>query len=283
MGRTTELRAATWSEMFPVARTVPVDDMTGNTLTVDQSGTAAGYVLYTHRAGAATATIDAADQMDHCIEVKASYVIIRGLTLRSPKIHGIVLAKDAHDVVIEGCDISGWGRIDKDGWGIDYDSAIYSKYQPLTRVVIQRNRLHDPRSNSNSWQEFREGGERYHPKGPQAICFFESAGNHVFRYNEFTTDEKHYCNDIFGGGANRSLRGFPAPTPTFTVTTSRAAGTTGWSWKGAAVMSASGVTTLTVRWSRSPSPGCRSGRSTSSATSPASAVSVTQAGAASRF
>lgn len=208
-GPSTELRAATWSETFPVARTVPVDDMTGNALTVDQSGTAAGYVLYTHRAGAAAATIDAADQMDHCIEVKASYVIIRGLTLRSPKIHAIVLAKEAHDVVIEGCDISGWGRIDKDGWGIDYDSAIYSKYQPLTRVVIQRNRLHDPRSNSNSWQEFREGGERYHPKGPQAICFFESAGNHVFRYNEFTTDEKHYCNDIFGGGANRSLRGFP--------------------------------------------------------------------------
>ena len=208
-GPSTELKAATWSETFPVARTVPVDDMTGKTLTVDQSGTAAGYVLYTHRAGAATATIDAADQVDHCVEVKASYVIIRGLTLRSPKIHGIVLAKDAHDVVIEGCDISGWGRIDKDGWGIDYDSAIYSKYQPLTRVVIQRNRMHDPRSNSNSWQEFREGGERYHPKGPQAICFFESAGNHVFRYNEFTTDEKHYCNDIFGGGANRSLRGFP--------------------------------------------------------------------------
>jgi len=112
-------------------------------------------------------------------------------------------------VVIERCDISGWGRVDKDGWGIDYDSAIYSKSQPLTRVIIQRNRMHDPRSNSNSWQEFREGGERYHPKGPQGICFFDSAGNHVLRYNEFTTDDNHYCNDIFGGGNNRSLRGFP--------------------------------------------------------------------------
>jgi hypothetical protein len=105
-GPSTELRAATWSETFPVARTVPVDDMTGKTLTVDQSGTAAGYVLYTHRAGVAVATIDAADQMDHCLEVKASHVIIRGLTLRSPKIHGIVLGKDAHDVVIERCDIA---------------------------------------------------------------------------------------------------------------------------------------------------------------------------------
>ncbi|MCU0692801.1 MAG: hypothetical protein MUF54_15480 [Polyangiaceae bacterium] len=40
-------------------------------LVKSESGTAVGYVLYTHRAGAATATIDAADQMDHCIEVKA--------------------------------------------------------------------------------------------------------------------------------------------------------------------------------------------------------------------
>lgn len=154
------------------------------------------------------ATIDAADKADQCVEVKASHVVLRGLALRSPRKHGIVLGQGAHDVVIEGCDISDWGRVDKDGWGVDYDFAVYSKYEPLTRVVIQRNRMHDPRSNSNSWQEFREGGARYHPKGPQAICFFESAGNHVFCSNEFTTDENHYCNDIFGGGANRSLRGF---------------------------------------------------------------------------
>lgn len=31
-GPSTELRAATWSEAFPIARTVPVDDMTGTTI-----------------------------------------------------------------------------------------------------------------------------------------------------------------------------------------------------------------------------------------------------------
>jgi hypothetical protein len=208
-GPSAELKAATWSETFPIARTVHVEDMTGQTLTVDQSGTTAGYVLYTHREGTATATIDAADKADQCVQVNASYVVLRGLTLRSPRMHGVVLGKGAHDVVIENCDISGWGRVDKDGWGVDYDSAIYSKYEPLTRVIAQRNYLHHPRSNANCWQEFREGGERFHPKGPQGICFFESAGNHVFRYNDFMTDEHHYCNDIFGGGGNRSLRGFP--------------------------------------------------------------------------
>jgi hypothetical protein len=45
--------------------------------------------------------------------------------------------------------------------------------------------------------------------GPQCISFFDSAGNHVIRYNEFHTDARHYCNDIFGGGANFGTRGFP--------------------------------------------------------------------------
>jgi hypothetical protein len=208
-GPTAELKATTWRETFPIARTIEVEDAVGKTLRADQSGTAQGYVLYTHRSGAATATLDAADKVDQCVEVTASHVILRGLTLRSPRIHGIVLGDGSHDVIIEECDISGWGRVDKDGWGVDYDSAVYSRFRPLTRVIVQRNCLHDPRSNSNTWQEFREGGGKYHPMGPQGISFFDSAGNHVFRYNEFRTDDDHFANDVFGGGPNRSLRGFP--------------------------------------------------------------------------
>lgn len=209
-GSSAELKATTWNETFPIARTVEVEDMAGKTLTVDQSGTPQGYILYTHRAGAPTATLDGADKLDQCVIVKASYVILRGLTIRAPKVNGIVLGEGSHDIVIEGCDISGWGRIAKDGWGEDYDSAVFSKFMPLTRVTIQRNRMHDPRSNSNSWQEFRSNtGGRYHPVGPQAIFFSNCEGNHVLRYNEFTTDDKHFCNDIFGGENNRSLRGYP--------------------------------------------------------------------------
>ena len=203
---------------------MPVDDRTGTTLIVDQSGTAAGYVLYTHRAGAATATIDAANKADQCVEVKASYVILRGLTSGR---RGFTVScwQGAHDVVIEGCDISGWG-IDKNGWGMDYDSAIYSKYRPLTRMIIQRHR-HHPRSNANCWLEFREGGERYHPRAPGNLLL-QSAGNHVFRYNDFMTDDRHYGNDIFGGGANRSLRSLPGADSDVYGNHSRAAGTTGW-------------------------------------------------------
>ncbi len=281
-GPSTELTAATWSETFPIARTVPVDDMTGTTLIVDQSGTAAGYVLYTHRAGAATATIDAADKADQCVEVKASYVILRGLTLRSPRIHGIVLGKGAHDVVIEGCDISGWGRVDKDGWGVDYDSAIYSKYEPLTRVIVQRNRMHIRGRTQTVGRNSARAASDTIPRARRAsassrVRATTSSATTTLRPTTATT-----ATTSSAAGRTAACAAFRAPTPTSTATVSRAAGTTGWSWRGAAAMSASGAITSTARWSRSPSPGCRSGRSTSSATSPAAAASVTQAGAASR-
>ena len=43
----------------------------------------------------------------------ASYVIVRGLTLKNSAEHGIVLG-DVDHVVIEGCDISGWGKVASD-------------------------------------------------------------------------------------------------------------------------------------------------------------------------
>lgn len=208
-GPSAELKATTWNETFPIAKTIEVDNMTGKTYVADQSGTAQGYVLYTHRAGAPTAMFDGADKIDNAIEVNAAYVILRGFTIRGTKINGILLGKGCHDIVIEECDISGWGRISKEGFGVDYDSAIFSRDKTLTRVVIQRNRMHDPRSNSNSWQEFRESIHSYHPMGPQGIFFSNCEGNNVLRYNDFMTDDNHYCNDIFGGEDNRSLRGYP--------------------------------------------------------------------------
>ena len=181
-------------------------------LIVDQSGSPDGYVLYTHAPDRSTATIDAANQHTQCVEVRASYVILRGLTLKNARQHGLQLFKGCHDVVIEGCDISGWGRIAEDGWGKDYDAAIYSNDPALKRVIIQRNRLHHPRSDSNNWRENRPGPgkrESYHPEGPQTIVLWDSEGNHVIRYNAAFSDDNHHYNDIFGAGSNFSVRGFP--------------------------------------------------------------------------
>ena len=210
-GRRASVSVRTWSEDFPIAQTVVVEDR-DTPLLVDKSGSPEGYILYTHIPGRATATINVASKQVRCIEVRASYVILRGLTLKNAQQHGIQLLDGCHDVVIEGCDISGWGRAAEDGWGIDYDAAIYSKDRALQRVIVRRNYLHHPRSNSNNWRQsrvLRDKSTSSHPQGPQTIVLWDSEGNHVLRYNTVDSDNGHYYNDIFGAGANFSARGFP--------------------------------------------------------------------------
>lgn len=209
-GQRASLRVRTWSERFPVGETVEVCD--GNVpLAVKTSGTADGYVLYTCPPDSA-ATIDMHNEHAQCVEVRASYVILRGLTLKNAQQHGIRLFEGCHDVVIEGCDISGWGRIAEDGWGVDYDSAVYSNSRDVARVIVQGNHMHHPRSNSNNWRQtrtYRNGYQSSHPQGPQVICLWDSEGNHVFRYNTVDSDDDHQYNDAFGAGHNFSVRGFP--------------------------------------------------------------------------
>jgi hypothetical protein len=214
-GSTTQatLTATTWSEQFPIAQTKYLPAGTTNQpLVVSQSGTPNGYIVYTAPSGQAS-TIDVANNSDTNITVNASYVIIRGLTLKNARRHSIRLDQNAHDVVIEGNDISGWGRIAADGWGENYDAAIYSNVQTVKRITIQRNRMHHPRADTNSWLEERTAiaktSSGWHPNGPQAVSMFNTDGNHVIRYNDVYSDKDHYFNDCMGGGSNSSTRGFP--------------------------------------------------------------------------
>ncbi|MCX5645434.1 MAG: hypothetical protein NTZ17_12280 [Phycisphaerae bacterium] len=176
--RRASVSVRTWSEDFPIAQTVVVEDR-DTRLVMDKSGSPEGYVLYTHAPGRETATIDVASKQTQCIEVRASHVILRGLTLRNAQQHGIQLLEGCHDVVIEGCDISGWGRIAADGWGKDYAAAVYSKDRALKRVIVQRNYMHHPRSNSNNWKQSRPApGKREptHPEGPQTVVPHDGKG-----------------------------------------------------------------------------------------------------------
>ncbi len=210
-GRRASLRARTWGEDLPIAGTVTVRDGAAP-LVIDNSGTPGGYTLYTHPPDTETATIDVQNGHAQCLEVRASYIIIRGLTLKNAREHGIRLFEGCHDVIVEDCDISGWGRVSDDGWGRNLDSAVYSNAKDLTRVVVQRNRIHHPRGDSNNWRENRpRPGKResYHPEGPQAVYFANSEGNHVIRYNTVWSDDDHQYNDVFGAASNFSVRGFP--------------------------------------------------------------------------
>ena len=167
------------------------------------------------------ASIDVAGNADYNVIVDSSYVIVRGLDLRNARRHAIVLRRNAHHVVIEDNDISGWGRVAEDGLGVDGDSGISNDealhgqrrgaWPEVKAIVIQNNKIHHPRSNSNHWKQFRQIYGSAHPAGPQAITLWETGGNHVIRNNEIYSDEGHYFNDGIGGGENFGYGGGPGP------------------------------------------------------------------------
>lgn len=205
--------ASTWSEKFPVAKTVFLPKHSNQTLVITNGGNASGYVLYTASAND-SATIDVSNQQDYDIDIQVPYVIVRGLTLKGARMHGIRIAPNLTDVVIEKNDISGWGRIAADGWGVDRDAAVSSdnvENTGLRRIIIQYNKIHHPRSNSNNWKQVRSNGNP-HPAGPQSVSFNATLGQLVIRGNKVFSDSAHYFNDCIGGGENFSFTsGFPGP------------------------------------------------------------------------
>jgi len=192
----------TWSEQFPIARTVHVQP--GQTLNITQGGSADGYVLYTPAPGT-SGILDAQNGQDHSVRISAPYVIVRGFTLRGARMDAVRMYPGARDVVIERNDISNWGRSRSGNLGVDGDSAVRaicsSSFQ-LERTVVQDNNIHEPRYGSNSWSSG-------HPMGPQGITYSGCGANHVFRYNRITSVSGKYYNDIIGGGTNFSNIGFP--------------------------------------------------------------------------
>ena len=193
------LTFSTWSNSKPVASTVTVASG-GSTLNITQGGSDQGYVVYD---GGGTAVLDANNAVPYNISINASYVIVRRMTLKGAQQHGILISKDVHDVVIEDMDISGWGTTRDGTYGTDRDSGIRANCvnQELTRVTIQRNRIHDPRWPTNSWS-------LGHPAGPQAVTFSYCGGQNVYRWNEIDGGANHF-NDGIGGEDNFSTSGFP--------------------------------------------------------------------------
>ncbi|MFL6572426.1 MAG: hypothetical protein ACJ8G4_11775 [Burkholderiales bacterium] len=202
-----QLAARTWSESLPIARTVTVPSGS-STLAITEGGTASGYVLYTAASGGST--IDVANGKPNNVTIAAPYVFWRGFTLKGAKNDAVRLLQGAHDVVIEDNDISGWGSYSgtttSDGQqvGTNYEAAVRAvRLTGLSRVIVQRNKIHHPRYGANSWTFG-------HPMGPQGIGFMESpGGNHVFRHNEIYSSAGHYFNDGMGEGENFSSVGFP--------------------------------------------------------------------------
>ncbi len=205
---------STWNENFPIAKTIILPRISNKTLVITKGGNAAGYVLYTSSPGISS-IIDVKNRHNYDIDIQAPFVIIRGLILKGAKIHGIRIAPFMTDIVIEKNDISGWGRIAEDGWGVDRDAGISTdnvNNTGLRMIIIQYNKIHTPRSNTNNWKQFRSSFNSYHPCGPQSISFNYTLGQLVIRGNNIYSDSSHYFNDGIGGGENFSfVSGFPGP------------------------------------------------------------------------
>jgi hypothetical protein len=224
-GRPVAVTRATWSERLPVAKTVRVPAST-EPLPITEGGGPDGYVVYTPAPGSSGIRVSTSQL--NAVNVEASYVIVRGFQLRGGR-DGMHVAAGHHDVVIEGNDISGWGHVAPDAgkrpdgspsgapgaqfWGDDRDAAVACDGGPgaasIDRVVIQGNRLHDPATGSNSWNEPRPQSKDGHPFGPQAIDANDCGSNWVIRRNDISSTAGHYFNDGIGGAANFSDRGFP--------------------------------------------------------------------------
>jgi hypothetical protein len=200
------LTVKTWDERIPVAETITLPRKLDETLLITKGGKPGGYVLYqAHPEGT---TIDVEDRAQHNVVVAAPFVIVRGLVLKGAQRDAIDVR--ASDVVIERNDISEWGRLkytNSKGWkvGVDMDSGVRAQCRnnKLERIVVQGNRIRDPRYGANSWSWG-------HPAGPQGITFSFCGGNHVIRHNEITSaDPQRYFNDAIGGEDNFSDAGFP--------------------------------------------------------------------------
>jgi hypothetical protein len=198
----TQLSFRTRSDRFPIGKTttVPAGEST-LPIVITESGSPDAYHLVTAPAGKRS-TIELRNTAPIGVEVKANYVIVRGLEVRNAGQHGICIRGGQHDVVVEACHLIHWGRIGgaaSFGGQGNTDSGIVAE-RGTRNLTLQRNLIEHPRGASNDW-------ETGHPAGPQGITVFDSLGGNVIRYNEIWSTEDHGFNDGIGGGANFSTQG----------------------------------------------------------------------------
>ena len=247
-----EQKPITWSELgdpIPAGGYGPVEGTTitaipavsdffykgGHSGTSDQSrllnvsGTPAGWTVYDFTGQ----TLSGIGNDHPAFVIDGSYIILRGITVNGGG-QCVFIQPGSHDILIEKSDFSGFGRFSGTTMtvaghtvqqGIDDYNAIVVPHQSFgtsaeflatKRIIIQKNKFHNPAFGSNSW-------DFDHPHGPSPIQFYPTGGNHVVRYNDCysTTDGtregppdfSHFLNDaLITGGDDQSLGSIGADT-----------------------------------------------------------------------
>ncbi|MGE3740908.1 MAG: hypothetical protein AB7I59_15565, partial [Geminicoccaceae bacterium] len=178
------------------------------------------------------ATIDV-DHTDDCIQITASYVVLRNFTIQDCRYNAVVIEKP--NVVIEGNTILDWGiqeiapnnpaprkgniskkplsdpastciaGVSKADFGRLLDTGILVRATGNDGIVIQRNTIRDPRYRSTRWTECP--GYDNHPYGPRAVQILASGSNlgrgNVIRYNSIYATNTTSGAVALGDDANR--------------------------------------------------------------------------------
>ena len=197
------LKIKTRNDNFPIGkRTILPEGESDKSIVITESGTPEAYHLITIPDNSKS-TLNMGNASDYGIEINADYVIVRGVEIRNAAIHGVIIRSNRHDIVIEQCHITFWGRIGgTHSYGITEggsDSGIFAE-DGTQNITVQRNLIEYPRGASNDW-------ETGHPDGPQGITFNQSKGGNVIRFNNIETTEDHGFNDGIGGYSNFSFTG----------------------------------------------------------------------------
>ena len=201
-GKKTVFSAGTRSDNFPVGKTTYLKaGVSDETIVITEPGSREAWHLVAPEPGAKT-VIDPEKTTDYNVVVQAPYVIVRGLELINAIKDAVLIKEGVHDVVIEDCHITLWGRGDRRMAYLGYGDSGIRAEKATSGLVIQRNLIEHPSGWSNDW-------DTGHPSGPQAVTLWNSLGRNIIRYNEIGSTEDHGFNDAIGGGSNYSFEGSP--------------------------------------------------------------------------
>ena len=189
----------------------------GGTLDLEALGIEGDENGYAKIVGDKDTVIRAGDDDKYAVNVgDNSYIYFENITIEAARVHGFY-GEGAHDIWINNCDISGWGRAPnvmkkgiayemEDAQAINYDSAIYFRQSGV--ITVENCNIHDPRAIANDWSFG-------HPKGPNAFLAHANhpdpkfKGQVILRNNHFHGTQTHRFNDIIEGRKNAEpLGGF---------------------------------------------------------------------------
>jgi hypothetical protein len=210
----TTIIKATWNDNFPVGSSINVNAQ-NTAYNITSGGTENAYKVYDGQGN----TINVNHNEQYCIKVSQSYVIIKNFILKGAGtgigvgsyIGGIIIEDGVHDVIIERCDISDFGRAHPNPiWpnqGYGRDAGIQMFGENIERIIIQRNKIHTPTYTTNlSFPDYNLNNY-VHGDGPDGIHMANTKGNHVFRFNEINGNTNHMFNYCIEGLDNASYLG----------------------------------------------------------------------------